>query len=118
MDFGQNNFSPEEEVEMARLEKQHINMGSRAMKASPATEFNRIGALYDELNTRGRRNMERLADLITRLEGPSPEKVNAGGTPNRPTPQGLIHAFMELNETNSHQTEIIELMISKLEELL
>lgn len=108
-----------DEMAMAHLhqEKQNIAMGAQAVKSAPSSEFQRIGSHYNELNDRGRRIMERLADLINRLEGPSPEMDVDGGHHSRPTPQGLIHAFLDLNETHAHHIDIMEVMVNKLEEL-
>lgn len=122
--FTQEDIGPEQrrvldEVEMAYQEKRNLAMADQARKATPPSEFNRIGSHYNELNNRGRRIMERLADLINRLQSPSPEKVNtAGEHPSPPTPQGLIHAFLDLNETHAHHIDIMEHMVNKLEELL
>lgn len=92
----------------------------KAAEARTAKVPGRIHALmgeYDKLNHRDRENMERLSQLLTKIEGSTPEPANDNPERMR-EPDGLLDGIEKLNGTHAHNGEIISIMISKLEELI
>lgn len=120
--FAHEDIGPEQrrvldEAEMAYQEKRHIAMAGQAMKATPTSEFNLIGARYEELNNRGRRIMERLAAVLNRLEGHPQEMINKSPS-KESVPQGILGGFNLLLETHEHQSDVMEGILYRLEEII